>query len=207
MSKFVTLKPSQRPTVAAVGEFAYKEALRRVPSGTVMLEVVPEPDNPHDNRAISVRHDGKVIGYIPRARTSTYWPVVARVAASGKVARVKGKVHGNPSTDFYEVSLYLLGSDAALAGQSGLVKKSREYDVPNAYGRSSATAKAGPPRSTPSGVTFTQAEIDAEIKRRRMANPTSRPRLDSPKSKSDQEANIGCALLVVLLVVLLIIIF
>lgn len=204
MSDYVTLKPAQRPTVAAVGEHAYKAALRRVPTGTVMLEVVPEPDNPHDNRAISVRHNGNVIAYIPRERTSTYWPVVARVAASGKIAQVKGRVAGNPDYDFYEVSLYLLASDDALAGQTGLVKKSREYDVPDAYG-----LRRVPPTS---GVTFSQSEIDAEIARRRRDNPThdarSKQEPSKPqKSSSDTESAVTVIVGAIIVVFLLALIF
>lgn len=192
MSSFIDLTPAQRPTVAAVGEFAYKDALRRAPSGEIMLEVVPEPDNPHDSRAISVRFRGDVIGYVPRDRTSTYWPVVARVAASGKTARVKGKIYANKATDHYEVSLYLLSGDKAIAGVSGLVPKSANYDVPKAYGIVPGS----------SGITFTQEEIDAEMTRRRGSISES----GAPK-KSDQGSNLGCGLVALIALILIVIIF
>ncbi|WP_233426076.1 hypothetical protein [Corynebacterium silvaticum] len=47
MLKYYDLLSSQRPTVAAVGVFAYKDTLRRLPSGVQYFELVPEPDNPH----------------------------------------------------------------------------------------------------------------------------------------------------------------
>ena len=201
MSRYVTLTPSKSPTVAAVGEFAYKEALRRAPSGEVMLEVVPEPDNPHDSRAISIRHNGNVIGYIPRDRTSTYWPVVARVAASGKIARVKGKIYGNKATDFYEVSLHLLSGDKALGSAAGLVPKAPNYAVPNAY---KATGSATPTPS--SGVTFTKAEVDAEIARRRRDNPTSTPRTQSPaEGGAKDNSNLGCGLVALIVFIIIVI--
>lgn len=131
MTKYVTLKPSQRPTIALVGEFAYADALQLVPSGEVLLEIVPEPDNPYDSRAISVRYNNKVIGYVPRGRTKTYWDTIARVAASGMTARTLGRVarHGSRT----EVSIRLLAGVQALDGIQGLVPKTSSYEVPNAY--------------------------------------------------------------------------
>lgn len=63
------LPASKSATVAAVGEHAYKPALRNVPAGEVWVELIPEPDNPYDSNAISVRYRGNVITYIPRDRT------------------------------------------------------------------------------------------------------------------------------------------
>lgn len=131
MLKYYDLLSSQRPTVAVVGAFAYKDALRRLPSGVQYFELVPEPDNPYDDHAISVRSRGDVVGYIPRERTSTYWPIIARITASGMTARVKGKLHKNG--DYFDVSVYLLSGDKALTAESGLVAKSRSYTVPPAY--------------------------------------------------------------------------
>lgn len=203
MSGFVTLIPSKRPTVAAVGEFAYKDALRKVPDGDLLLELVPEPDNPYDPWAISVRYGGDVIAYVPRGRTSSYWQVVARVAASGKTARVKGRVVANRAADFYEVSLYLLAGDNALGNVKGLVSKSSAYDVPDAY-RSEAPPSGISTPTPGSGVTFTQAEVNAEIARRRRDNPTSTPNEKSTGQKKDN-SNLGCGVvaLIVLIIVLI----
>lgn len=129
--KYYDLLSSQRPTVATVGAFAYKDALRRLPSGVQYFELVPEPDNPHDDHAISVRSRGNVVGYIPRERTSPYWPIIARITASGMTARIKGKLHKNGN--YFDVSVYLLSGDKALTTESGLVAKSRSYTVPPAY--------------------------------------------------------------------------
>ena len=141
MTKYVNLKPSKRPTIALVGEFAYADALQSIPSGEVMVEIVPEPDNPFDNRAISVRYHNRVIGYIPRNRTSTYWDTLARVSASGLTARAPGHVtrKGNRT----EVSIRLLAGDKALAEAPGLIQKATDYSVPNAYTARTET----PPRS------------------------------------------------------------
>ena len=149
-----------------------------------MLEVVPEPDNPYDSQAISIRYKGSVIGYIPRGRTKTYWPVVARVAESGKIARVQGKIYSNPSADYFEVSVHLLAGDKALEGVAGLVPKSSSYSVPDAFSKD-------PSRKSVSGVTFTQAEIDAEIARRR--GSTSSPSPELPASRSTLGyVHLGC---------------
>lgn len=179
MSDMIRLLPAQRPTVSAVGTFAYLDSLRHVPTGEVLLELVPEPDNPHDSRAISIRHRDRVIGYIPRDRTSSYWPTVARVAASGKTAQVKGKIYAHSSGTHYDVSLFLLAGDRSLPGPAGLVPKASSYEVPDAY-RAAA-------RPASSGTTFTQAEIEAENRRRRAANPAS------TGDVSPGAVNAGCA--------------
>ena len=63
-----------------VGEVFYQDRLRRLMGGTprnkaewqrreVVLQLLAQSNNPHDNNAISVRHDGQVIGNIARTKT------------------------------------------------------------------------------------------------------------------------------------------
>lgn len=127
---YFPLRPSKK-AVALVGEFAYKDALRRCPDGEVLLEVVPEPDNPFDSRAISCRYYGQVIGYIPREKTSRYWSNLARIAASGMTATCTGRIESDG--DFYEAYVYLQGGDNALPHERGLISKRKDYQVPPAY--------------------------------------------------------------------------
>lgn len=89
--------------VELVGEFAYREAilraLPRLPANgapveaTVPVEIVPEPDNPYDRRAVSVRADGRVIGYLSRELAADYHLPVKRVVASGAVLRSNARVY------------------------------------------------------------------------------------------------------------------
>ena len=56
--------------------YEMKQALRvSVPrqstQETTTAMLVPEPDNPHDPQAVSVRLDGHVIGYLPREIVTT----------------------------------------------------------------------------------------------------------------------------------------
>lgn len=80
-----------------------------------MLEIVAEPNNPHDNTAISVRHQGQVIGYIPAVETYKYWDSVISAQNQGKVALAKAKVtedtYGNKS-----ISLYLKSDPKPVSG-------------------------------------------------------------------------------------------
>lgn len=48
----------------------------------VQVSLVPEPDNPYDKNAISVRYKGKSIGYLP-AENAAKFAQIRRVAASG----------------------------------------------------------------------------------------------------------------------------
>lgn len=50
---------------------------------TLPAVIVPEPDNPHDRNAISVRVGGQVVGYIAKEETRSYLNDVQRVTASG----------------------------------------------------------------------------------------------------------------------------
>lgn len=174
MNTYHRMAPSKTVTVAAVGEHAYKPTLRNVPEGIQWVELVPEPDNPHNNRAISIRYNGAVIAYIPRDRTKTYWPTVARIIASGKTPKVKAKIYHSKSGDFHEVSLFILSGDKGLGSTSGLIPKAANYEVPNAFiPEFSNTPKSKPKLSAPSPkfaskpkVSFTQRELEQEQLRR-----------------------------------------
>lgn len=193
------LATSQRPTVAAVGEFAYTTALSRVPGGIQWVELVPEPDNPHDNHAISVRWHGNVIAYLPRQRTATYWPNVARIAASGRTPTAKAKIyHG--SGDFHEVSLFLLAGDKGLGSTAGLVAKQESYKVPPAYKGKTASSS------------FTDQDRRREAERRKAMNEELRA--EPPRGSETANPNtgpfssFGCAIaLIAATVIILIIIF
>lgn len=170
---------SKSATVAAVGEHAYKPALRNVPGGEVWVELIPEPDNPYDSTAISVRYRGNVIAYIPRDRTNRYWNNVCRIVASGKTPTAKAKVY-HSNNDWHEVSLFILAGDRGLGSTAGLVPKASSYDVPGAYGKvtafragavggrriSAPSPKFGAPQ--PSEVMFTDRDRQLEAQRRRL---------------------------------------
>ncbi|CAM3719170.1 hypothetical protein E4A47_04455 [Micrococcus flavus] len=89
--------------VELVGEFAYKEALLRAlprlpadgapAEATVPVEIVPEPDNPYDRRAVSVRAEGQVIGYLSRELAADYHLPIKRIVASGAVLRSSARLY------------------------------------------------------------------------------------------------------------------
>jgi hypothetical protein len=57
------------------------------------FELIPEPDNPHDAWAISVRAEGRTVGYLPREVCGAWANVVRRVIASGYMPVVPGRVY------------------------------------------------------------------------------------------------------------------
>lgn len=63
------LNPTKSPTVQAAGTWAYLRNYLPLTTGFIEVEVIPEPDNPCDEHAISFRHDGNVLGYVPRMDT------------------------------------------------------------------------------------------------------------------------------------------
>lgn len=54
--------------------------------------LVPEPDNPHDANAISVRVNGHVVGYLDRSAAQLFRPIIHRIAASGLAATTSARI-------------------------------------------------------------------------------------------------------------------
>lgn len=69
-----------------VGESNYQKALAKICGGQsedganlfVLAELVPEPDNPHDPRAVRVDIRGLTVGYLPRESAARYRPPAPR---------------------------------------------------------------------------------------------------------------------------------
>ncbi len=140
----ILLQASQRPTVKAVGTEFYENI--RVPETATLFEVVPEPDNPYDPNAISIRYGGQTVGYISRSRTATYLPFINRIAASGKTAIVQGR-YRRDEFGFINLHLYLLATDTAIPPNVQLVPKASSYSVPNAYQGDKKGKVITPPKS------------------------------------------------------------
>lgn len=81
----------------AVGESKYVGHLaslvrgKEPPMHTDCL-LVHQPDNPHDRNAVQVVIGGGVVGYLPREDAEDYAPVLSRLQASGRVARVPAMI-------------------------------------------------------------------------------------------------------------------
>lgn len=57
------------------------------------FELIPEPDNPHDPWAISVRAGGQTVGYLASEDSPDWANTVRRVIASGLVPVVPGRIY------------------------------------------------------------------------------------------------------------------
>jgi collagen type III alpha len=90
------------PSVDVVGE-AYREgevlaALGRRPKLDEEIEVrelaslVPEPDNPHDRNAVSVRINGHLVGYLSKDDAKRNKPYIDRVVASGHIPTTNASI-------------------------------------------------------------------------------------------------------------------
>lgn len=94
------------PNVEVVGEHAYGEGIRAAlrASGALtaqrcegeverlQVELVVEPDNPYDSNAISVRWNGRVLGYLSREDAVRYAQPVRRISASGFAAASTARI-------------------------------------------------------------------------------------------------------------------
>lgn len=90
--------------VPAAGEFFYLKKnlslFERRPTKSQPAEaffdvtLVPEPDNPHDPQAVSLRHDGKIVGYLPADVAAGYHLPVQRIVASGAEVRASARAYG-----------------------------------------------------------------------------------------------------------------
>ena len=80
-------------TVNAVGCYAYPAGYKGLLAGAdVMVELIPEPDNPHDPLAVSLEVDQRRVGYLSRIVASTWHPVVAQFNATGERVEAPGRV-------------------------------------------------------------------------------------------------------------------
>lgn len=59
---------------------------------TLEALLIPEPDNPFDSNAISVRVRGQVVGYLSREAAAAYHPIIHRITASGLVAATTTRI-------------------------------------------------------------------------------------------------------------------
>ena len=66
------LKKKERYKFKVAGLSHYCENYRGVidPEGRLTVDLIPEPDNPHDPNAIRVYMNGKHIGYVPKEKTA-----------------------------------------------------------------------------------------------------------------------------------------
>jgi hypothetical protein len=125
--------PGGRYRVEIVGEASYQAAIGRLAGAKTHDGVsvykpavlVPEPTNPHDRNAVSVRIEGLTVGYLSREQAVTFHRVVAGDGwPTASVGPVKAWLHGGwkrPGDEgHYSVTLFLsdpvlgeaLGSDA-----------------------------------------------------------------------------------------------
>lgn len=105
----IRLKESRAYTVKTVG-VSFWNAKTVIAPGEYFdeFDLVPEPDNPHDEKAIAVVYNGRKIGYIPRGQNEVIWTSVARITAKGNIACAKGRVRWDHTVyDFPEVLLYI----------------------------------------------------------------------------------------------------
>ena len=87
----------RRYSVGIVGESNYQQTIGELRQGE-HVDLVPEPDNPHDNRAVSVRDgDGSTIGYLPRGHWLTDAILDQRKQCTARVERIEGGDAGRPS--------------------------------------------------------------------------------------------------------------
>ena len=93
--------PATGELVDAAGESNYRKALLRhfqpVPGAGPLIEdctfeLVPEPDNPYDNTAVSIRRNDDVLGYLPAEVAEDYFPALATVSVKGQLILASGTV-------------------------------------------------------------------------------------------------------------------
>jgi hypothetical protein len=66
----------------------------------VTVTLLPEPDNPHDRHAVSIRSGGRVMGYLPREDALRYSPVLLRLADQGLCGEVQARVWSGQHDDY-----------------------------------------------------------------------------------------------------------
>jgi hypothetical protein len=89
-------------SVKAAGTSHYQEALLAIKDGfrknqypDFLIEVVPQPDNPHDPSALQLMRDGSLLGYIPAEITSEIHEALKRVGQDGQACKVLARLVGH----------------------------------------------------------------------------------------------------------------
>jgi hypothetical protein len=149
VSKVFTV-PATGELIDAVGERNYQKALLRhfrpVPGAKPLLqectfELVPEPDNPYDDTAVSIRRNDDVLGYLPAEVAENYFPVLAKIAAKGQLILASGTVWAKRSAYDSGIGVNLrvnLPSVRSLASAAGGRAK-KFVKLPRTYGRKNPT--------------------------------------------------------------------
>ncbi|MEY8577248.1 hypothetical protein AALI21_02930 [Corynebacteriaceae bacterium 6-324] len=123
------MKSGGSDKLETAGEFAYSEALESVPDGNITYELILEPDNPYDHRAISVRHNDRVLTYIARDETRKYWQSLAKVTASGYMPVIDGHFE----KEFTSICIHLPPGTASLPEQFRDMKPVKASQLPPTY--------------------------------------------------------------------------
>lgn len=117
-----------------VGESHYRDELLRVlgddltddgASTIRIVELVPEPDNPHDRYAVSVRFANRTLGYLPRGDALRYQRMLCDLLDDGLLPVVRARIVARRVTAWSDdgemrpdlrigVYLFLTGPDTAL---------------------------------------------------------------------------------------------
>lgn len=115
--------------VSVVGEAQYQATLQRLTRGVavgmemdahipVVVELVPEPENPHDPCAVRVDliigTGTETVGYLSRADARAYQPVLLRLRHDGYLGVCPARISGGGAGRFYGVYLHLAGPQALL---------------------------------------------------------------------------------------------
>ncbi|MEU3271104.1 hypothetical protein ABZ639_09655 [Saccharomonospora sp. NPDC006951] len=134
--------------VAVVGESHYQSTLDRiahhVSTGAnfdnhlpVVASLIPEPGNPHDDRAVRVDLDSAsgpaTVGYLCRTDARAYQPVLLRLRECGYVGVCPGRIAGGGPERLYGVYLHLAGPEALLLenllSEADLLEPARQVTV------------------------------------------------------------------------------
>jgi hypothetical protein len=108
---------------AVVGESHYQNALRAAADGRavapldgsnwdatipVVAHLVPEPENPYDEKAVRIDVDGQCVGYLPRDVAAVYQPALLSLRAAGRVGTCEGHIMGGGKRN-YGIFLHVAG--------------------------------------------------------------------------------------------------
>lgn len=119
---------AQTGTLYVVGESNYQDNLARTVEEygrAVMAQLVAEPSNKYDRRAVRVDVAGRTVGYVPRDET-TYWhPVLASL--KGQPVTARAVVNGGGSG--YHFGIVVLASASALERRRGFLYGKKQVVV------------------------------------------------------------------------------
>ena len=87
--------------INTIGSEYYPEAWNAVTDGEIIVELIPEPQNPYDSNAVAVTTKNEILGHLTRTQAEHYSSAITQLNEAGYSLQVTGEVLASPTDPNY----------------------------------------------------------------------------------------------------------